>query len=74
MLGPALSGRDTVLLWGPSAHTAAWVVGQTWYTFPWPGKASQLASIAALRKAGWRLVFARDGYLVLHRTVGTSVR
>ncbi|HXL94670.1 MAG TPA: DUF2079 domain-containing protein [Streptosporangiaceae bacterium] len=67
MLGPALSGRDTVLLWGPSAHSASWVVGQTWYTFPWPGKAEQLASIAALRKTGWQLVFAQDGYLVLHR-------
>lgn len=67
MMGPALSGRDTVLLWGPSAHTASWIVAQTWYSFPWPTKAEQLASVAAIEKTGWHVVFAQDGYLVLHR-------
>jgi uncharacterized membrane protein len=68
MMGPALSGRDTVLLWGPSAHTASWVVAQSWYSFPWPTKAEQLASLATLEKTGWRVVFSQDGYLVLHRS------
>jgi hypothetical protein len=67
MMGPALSGRDTVLLWGPSAYHASWVVAQTWYSFPWPNRARELASIATLEKAGWHIAFARDGYLVLHR-------
>lgn len=67
MMGPALSGRDTVLLWGPSAHTASWVVAQSWDTFPWPTKAEQLTSLATLEKTGWHVVFAQDGYLVLHR-------
>jgi uncharacterized membrane protein len=67
MMGPALSSRDTVLLWGPSAHTASWVVAQSWYSFPWPTKAEQLASLATLEKTGWRVVFSQDGYLVLHR-------
>jgi uncharacterized membrane protein len=67
MMGPALSGRDTVLLWGPSAHTASWIVAQTWYSFPWPTKTEQLASVAAIEKTGWHVVFAQDGYLVLHR-------
>jgi hypothetical protein len=30
-------------------------------------QAEQLGSITALEQAGWRVVFARDGYLVLHQ-------
>jgi uncharacterized membrane protein len=67
MLGPRLSGRDTVLLWGPAAHTAAWIVAQTYYTFPFGTKAAQLAELAQLRRGGYAVVFSRDGYLVLHR-------
>ena len=67
MMGPALSSRDTVLLWGPSAYRASWVVAQTWYSFPWPSRTKQIASIATLKRSGWHVAFARDGYLVLHR-------
>jgi hypothetical protein len=67
MLGPRLSARDTVFLWGPAAHAAAWIVAQTYYTFPFPTKAAQLAELARLERDGYAVVFFRDGYLVLHR-------
>jgi uncharacterized membrane protein len=67
MLGPRLSARDTVFLWGPAAHAAPWIVAQTYYTFPFPTKAAQLAELARLERDGYAVVFFRDGYLVLHR-------
>ena len=67
MLGPQLSGRDTVLLWGPSATSAAWIVAQTYYTYPFRSLAGQRAQIGDLERRGYRVAFRRDGYLVLHR-------
>ena len=67
MLGPQLSGRDTVLLWGPSATSAAWIVAQTRYTYPFLSLPSQRARIGDLERRGYQVDFRRGGYLVLHR-------
>ncbi len=67
MLGPQLSGRDTVLLWGPSATSAAWIVAQTHYTYPFPSLSGQRAQIRDLERRGYQVAFRRGGYLVLHR-------
>ncbi len=73
MLGPQLSGRDTVLLWGPSATSAGWIVAQTYYTYPFRSLAGQRAQISDLERRGYRVAFRRDGYLVLHRPASTRV-
>ena len=67
MLGPQLSGRDTVLLWGPSATSAAWIVAQTHYTYPFRSLSGQRAQIGDLERRGYRVAFRGGGYLVLHR-------
>ncbi len=73
MLGPQLSGRDTVLLWGPSATSAAWIVAQTHYTYPFRSLAGQRAQIGDLERRGYRVAFRRGGYLVLRRPSATQV-
>ncbi len=65
MLGPQLSGRDRVLLWGPSATSAAWIVAQTRYTYPFRTLAGQRAQLRALERDGYQVAFRRDGYVVL---------
>jgi uncharacterized membrane protein len=71
-LGPQLSGRDTVLLWdgdgGTPPMAAPWVVAyirQRQFTFRSLGEQRQL--VAFLEHNGYRVVFRRGGYLVLHR-------
>jgi hypothetical protein len=71
-LGPQLSGRDTVLLWDGDGGTpplgAPWVVAnirQRQFTFH--SVAEQRQRVAYLERSGYRVVFRRDGYLVLHR-------
>ncbi len=73
MLGPQLSGRDTVLLWGPAATSAAWIVAQAHYTYPFRSLPGQRAQIGDLERRGYRVAFRRDGYLVLHRPPGIQV-
>jgi Predicted membrane protein (DUF2079) len=69
MLGPQLSGRDTVLLWGPAAASASapWIVAQTRWTFPFTTLTGQRAQIRGLEQRGYQVVFRRGAYLVLHR-------
>ncbi len=73
MLGPQLSGRDRVLLWGPSATSASWIVAQTFYTYPFRALASQRAQLGELERDGYQTAFRRDGYVVLHRPPGPRV-
>ncbi len=73
MLGPQLSGRDTVLLWGPAATSAAWIVAQADYTYPFRSLPGQRAQIGDLERRGYQVAFRRDGYLVLHRPPGHPV-
>jgi uncharacterized membrane protein len=67
-IGPRLSGRDTVLLLDGTPRWAPWVVGDTiGLDFPFCSPSQQAAELAYLRAHGYSLVFADDGYLVLHR-------
>ncbi|MEV5569043.1 DUF2079 domain-containing protein [Spirillospora sp. NPDC052269] len=66
--GPALSGRDRVLLWDRTPRWAPWVVGDVAYAqFPFTSVDEQRARVALLARDGYRTVFSRDGYVVLHR-------
>lgn len=71
-LGPELSARDTVLMWDGDGRTppyaAPWVVADTSHLeFTFHSKAEQRASVANLLHHGYKVVFSRDGYEVLHR-------
>jgi uncharacterized membrane protein len=67
-IGPALSGRDTVLLLDGTPRWAPWVVGDTLgLDFPFCTPSQQAQELAYLRAHGYAQVFAQDGYVVLHR-------
>ena len=67
-LGPRLSGRDTVLLLDGTPRWAPWVVGDTLgLDFPFCSPSQQAQELAYLQAHGYVLVFADDGYVVLHR-------
>jgi hypothetical protein len=71
-LGPQLSARDTVLLWDGDGGTpqlgASWVVANIMeQQFTFRSVADQQQRVAFLERNGYRVVFQRDGYLVLHR-------
>jgi uncharacterized membrane protein len=67
-VGPALTGRTRVLLWDWQPRNAPWVVADVRRrTFPFPSVAEQQRRVALLAASGYREVFARDGYVVLHR-------
>jgi uncharacterized membrane protein len=71
-LGPQLSARDTVLLWDGDGSTpplgSPWIVAnvrQPQFTFY--SLREQKKRVALLEHSGYRVVFQRDGYVVLHR-------
>ena len=67
-IGPALSGRDTVLLLDGTPRWAPWVVGDTLgLDFPFCTPSQQAEQLAYLRAHGYALVYADHGYVVLHR-------
>jgi uncharacterized membrane protein len=67
-LGPRLSGRDTVLLLDGTPRWAPWVVGDSLgLDFPFCSPSQQGQELAYLQVHGYALVFADDGYVVLHR-------
>jgi uncharacterized membrane protein len=70
-LGPQLSGRDTVLLWdGEQAPLGSpWIIGDVWHhEFTFSSVTEQRQRVALLQRTGYRIVFERDGYVVLHRS------
>jgi uncharacterized membrane protein len=71
-LGPQLSARDTVLLWdgdGSSPLYPPWVVADVAKReFTFASRGQQIQRVALLRRSGYRVVFSRDGYLVLRRS------
>jgi uncharacterized membrane protein len=70
-VGPALTDRATVLLWEPRDHDAPWVVADTQrLAYPFPSLEDQQAKVPQLLDAGYRVVYERDGYVVLHRPSG----
>jgi uncharacterized membrane protein len=71
-LGPQLSARDTVLLWDGDGSTpplgSAWVVANIRRPqFTFASVRDQRQRVALLERHGYRVVFQRGGYLVLHR-------
>ena len=71
-IGPALSDRDTVLLWDGDGGTpplgAPWVVANVrMLQFTFHSVREQKQRVALLERSGYRVVFRRDGYVVLHR-------
>jgi uncharacterized membrane protein len=71
-LGPQLSARDTVLLWDGDGYTpplgAPWVVANTrQLQFTFFSVTEQKQRVALLERSGYKVVFGRDGYVVLHR-------
>jgi uncharacterized membrane protein len=72
-VGPALSARDTVLLWDGDGGTpplgAPWVVANVRsLQFTFHSVAEQKQRVALLERNGYRVVFRRRGYIVLHRS------
>jgi uncharacterized membrane protein len=69
-VGPQLSSRDTVLLWdgdGTSPVYPPWVVASvTRMEFSFPTIADQIQRVHLLLSHGYQVVFASDGYLVMH--------
>ncbi|HEY2690332.1 MAG TPA: DUF2079 domain-containing protein [Streptosporangiaceae bacterium] len=78
-LGPQLSARDTVLLWDGDGHTpplgSPWVVANVKrLQFTFRSVREQRQRVALLERSGYRVVFQRDGYLVLHRAGGAELK
>jgi hypothetical protein len=72
-VGPALSSRDTVLLWDGDGGTpplgAPWVVANVRVAqFTFHSVAEQRQRVALLERSGYRVVFRKRGYIVLHRS------
>jgi uncharacterized membrane protein len=72
-VGPALSDRDTVLLWDGDGGTpplgAPWVVANIWgRQFTFHSVAEQKQRVALLEHSGYQVAFRRRGYIVLHRS------
>ena len=72
-VGPNLSARDTVLLWDGDGGTpplgAPWVVANVRsLQFTFHSVAEQRQRVALLERSGYRIVFRRRGYIVLHRS------
>jgi uncharacterized membrane protein len=77
-LGPQLSARDTVLLWDGDGHTpplgSPWVVANVRrLQFTFASVREQRQRVALLERSGYRVVFQRDGYLVLHRAGAADI-
>ncbi len=69
-VGPELSRRDTVLLWDGEQRPlgSPWIVAdikRREMTFL--SVSAERARVALLLRSGYKVVFRRDGYLVLHR-------
>ena len=69
-LGPELSSRDTVLLWDGEHPPlgSPWIVADVKRSeLTFANVTAQRARVALLLRGGYKIVFERDGYLVLHR-------
>ncbi len=76
-VGPHLSARDTVLLWDGNGYTppfaASWVIANDRRRqFTFSSVRDQRDRIRLLERYGYRIVFRRAGYIVLHRGAGQN--
>jgi hypothetical protein len=70
-VGPQLLSRDKVVLWGPPGDRhyppAPWVLADEQRpSYPFKNVAAQQAEVQRLESVGYRVVFQRDGWIVLH--------
>jgi uncharacterized membrane protein len=71
-VGPALTGRTTVLLWEPKFHDVPWVIANTEKIhYPWNSVEEQRQRVPELVARGYRIVFQKEGFVVLHRPDGS---
>lgn len=74
-VGPRLSGRAQVLLLDGTPRWAPWVVAdEKGLDFPFCSPADQSRVVSYLETHGYTRVFARDGYVVLHRPADARTR
>ncbi|SDH38926.1 Uncharacterized membrane protein [Sinosporangium album] len=67
-LGPALTRRATVLMWGNRPYGSPWVVADVArWEYPFGSLDEQRDRVNDLVRSGYRPVFERDGFVVLHR-------
>ncbi|GII82873.1 hypothetical protein Ssi03_08630 [Sphaerisporangium siamense] len=67
-VGPHLSARTTTLLWTDKQPAAPWIVADTdRFAYPWGSVDRQRQRVEELMTLGYQVVFAREGYVVLHR-------
>ncbi|WP_192810074.1 DUF2079 domain-containing protein [Actinomadura rudentiformis] len=67
-LGPALSTRTRVLLWDWEPRDAPWVIADTRRRqFPFGSRDEQIRRVEVLVAGGYRTLFQREGFIVLHR-------
>lgn len=72
-LGPELSSRDTVLLWDGEHKPlgAPWVVADVkLHVMTFGNVTAQARRVSLLLHSGYKIVYHRDGYFVLHRVTG----
>jgi len=72
-LGPELSSRDTVLLWDGEHKPLGtpWVVADVkLHVMTFDNVAAQARRVSLLLNSGYKIVFQRNGYIVLHRVTG----
>ena len=70
-IGPHLLSRDKVVLWAPPGDRhyppASWVLADVERpSYPFKNVAAQQAEVQRLESKGYRIVFQRDGWIVLH--------
>jgi uncharacterized membrane protein len=71
-VGPQLLSRDKVVMWAPPGERGypdmPWVVADVKRpSFPFNDLGAQQADVDWLKTKGYRVVFARDGWIVLHQ-------
>lgn len=71
-LGPHLSARDIVLLWDGDGYTppfaAPWVIADVrTRQFTFASVREQRSRVTLLEQHGYRIVYQRGGYVILHR-------
>jgi uncharacterized membrane protein len=72
-VGPELSSRDTVLLWDGERKPlgAPWVVADVQlHVMTFADVTAQVQRVDLLLHSGYKIVFQRDGFIVLHRVRG----
>jgi uncharacterized membrane protein len=72
-IGPRLSARSRVLLWDRTPRYATWVVADVRRgEFPFCSLADQRRRVDLLESRGYRVVFERRGYVVLHNEAAVA--